>query len=491
MKFFLITLRLMARYRWFTLAGILGLSLGIACSILIFLYAYGHLSTDRHHPFSDRIYRVVLQIETPSGGIEYEPGTSLPMHKALFLSMLAGYYPAVRLSGFDPVRAITGQMASPEKKQTGRKMLLALQYAVAIFFLSSTMVMVGQVDFMLESETGFNRENVVNIRVPRGDAERLATFRNEVVKLSGVTAASLHNEPPMTPTNDGGFIRIVGHQDSEDFIVRERWGDEHFLETYAIPLVAGRNLIIRDDTLAELLVNEAFVERLQVADPNDILGTRILIDNSGTHGEIVGVVRNFHNQSLQREIEPLVINPLQALFNRIGIRIEGQSVDRTLSDVRTLFEQSFPDALFEYAFLDDSIRRMYRTEEATGRLMRIFTVVAIVISLVGILGLSAYTNVRRSREMAIRKVLGASVPDIVGLLCRRDLMLFVAGFSLAVPAAWMLTRQWLDNFAYRIDLDWPLLALPGLLLSAATLLLLAMQSLKTARANPARSINRE
>lgn len=410
---------------------------------------------------------------------------------AFLLTFMAGYYPAIHLSGFNPLKAIAGRMTNITSKQVAGKMLFTFQYAVALFFLISTIVIVGQANYMLGSDLGFTGENVINVRVPRGDHNRIQTFRDEIAGFPGVEVASLHNQPPMSLSKDGGFIRFDGRQKMEDFMVRERWGDEHFLDTYSIELIAGRNYRVKGDTLREVLVNETMLRKLQISDPEAILGKPIFIDNSATHGTIVGVVRDFHHQSMRSEIEPLVINPMKEIFNQIGIRIQAQAFNRTVDQVKGSYMALFPNDIFEFSFLDDTVRRIYRIEEITGKLMRVFSIVAVIISLIGILGLSSLSNLKRMKEIAIRKVLGATVADILTLLCKEYLILLVASFSIAIPAAYLFVDRWLNTFAYRIELNWLLFIVPGLALILVTISFVGLQSLRTSVVNASQSIRNE
>ena len=410
---------------------------------------------------------------------------------ALILTILAGYYPSVHLSGFNPVKAIAGRTTNTTPRATGGKLLLTFQYAVAVFFLVSTVAIVGQVDYMLSMEPGFKKDNVILVRVPRADPGRMETFRDHVAGLSGVEAASLHNQAPISESNDGGFIRYDNQSSMGDFIVRERWADEHFLETYSLRLVAGRNFQVKDDTVREVLVNEALVRKLGISGPEEILGKPIFIDNSVTHGTVVGVVGDFHHQSMQNEIEPLVINPMKSIFNQVGIRLHPQAFSQTIEQVRSSYTALYPEEVFQYSILDETFRRMYTVEETTGKLMRVFSIVAVAVALIGILGLLSFSNMKRTKEIAIRKVLGATVTNIVALLCRQYLVLFLVSVAVGLPAAYLLADRWLSSYAYRINMEWSLLVTPALFLIALTLFFVGLQSLKTAMMNPSRSIRHE
>lgn len=407
------------------------------------------------------------------------------------LILIAGYYPAIHLSGFNPLKAISGTITNELKGQNFGNVLLIFQYTVAIFFSIATTAIVKQVNFMMNNDPGFRQDNVINVRLPRVNFSQMVTFRNEVANLSGVRRASLHNQPPMSDRNDGGFITFDNRLHMEDFIVRERWADENFLETYSIQLIAGRNFAIREDTVTEVLVNESMLRKLDISNPEDALAKKVILDNSSTHAVIAGVVRNFHHRSLQSEIEPLVINPMTSVFNQAGICIHPHALDQTIANIRRSYLLHFPNELFEFSFVEDTTQRMYQVEDNTSKLMTLFTIMTVVISLIGMLGLSAFSNLKRTREMAIRKVLGAGILHVIGILSRQYAILFSVGFLLAAPVTYWLMVAWLNEFAYHIDLDLTMVLVPGMLLVVIGLLFVSVQSFKTALMNVAEAIRRD
>ncbi|MBA4057132.1 MAG: hypothetical protein C0490_20635, partial [Marivirga sp.] len=232
------------------------------------------------------------------------------------LILVAGYYPAVVLSGFDPVMAIKGKNSPLGSiSHLLRKSLICFQYFIALLFLISTFIVASQIDFLLKNDLGFSKDGIITIKLPKVDFSKLETFRNQLKNIQGVEKASLHHQAPMAASTDGGFIRYDGRTEWESFIVRDRWADDQFLITYSLELVAGRNIIVHD-SITEVIVNEAFLDRLDIRDPEDVLGKKILFDNSGISGTVVGVVNNFHHRSLQHDIEPVAIYPFKGVFNQ-------------------------------------------------------------------------------------------------------------------------------------------------------------------------------
>ncbi|MBT1707191.1 ABC transporter permease [Fulvivirgaceae bacterium PWU5] len=407
----------------------------------------------------------------------------------LALIFLAGYYPAVVLSGFNPIRALAGKAgALTGKQQWLQQSLICFQYTVALLFMIATVVMLHQLHFLLqEDRTGVPADAVVTIGLPKADLSRRQAFRDALLSIPGVEGATLQHQGPLAASLDGGFIKYDNRSTWEEFIVRDRWGDDHFIETYKLPLVAGRNIVLQD-SITETLVNETLLQKLNITNPHDALGKQIVLDNAGLTATIVGVVQNFHHRSLQHEIEPLAIYPLRAALSQTGIRLSTDRTEATLEAITVAWKNIFPDDVLRISFLDQSIANLYRTERITGKLMTILAVVSAIVCSMGILGLSAYSALRRTREIGIRKVLGASAVDIVVMLGRQYLMLMVVAMMLALPVAYSIMHRWLKGFAYHVPLTWTAFLIPAIVLISATLLLVAGQSLRTARTSPSHSL---
>ncbi|HYF68979.1 MAG TPA: FtsX-like permease family protein [Ohtaekwangia sp.] len=408
----------------------------------------------------------------------------------LSLVLLAGYYPAVVLSDFNPLYVTTRSTG----KRGGinhllRKSLICFQYAIALLFLISSFIIVNQVDYLLRNDLGFSKDAIITVNLPRRDFSKLQKFRSEVANLSGVVKASLHHQAPMSSSTDGGFIKYDNRTDWEDFIVRDRWADDQFVPTYSLELIAGRNIVLRD-SLTEILVNETLLKKLGIAEPDDILGKSMLFDNSAITGIVVGVVRDFHHRSLQSAIEPLAIYPLKNVFNQVGVKFSNHH-HLPVESINGVWKSNFPDDVLEFSFLDQSIEKMYHIEKTTSKLMRVFAVVSIVICCMGILGLSVFSTLQRTKEIGIRKVLGATVVNIVLMLSKQYLTLIAIAFTIAIPLTYLVMDGWLKGFAYHITLSWVVFIVPALLMVILTLLLVGVQCLKTAMTNPAESLKQE
>lgn len=412
----------------------------------------------------------------------------------LFIVLLigaTGYYPGVVLSGFDPVKAITGKRTAMSSRGVLLKQsLICFQYVAALVFLTSTVVIVSQVNFLLSNDTGFARASNITLALPRSTYEQQESFRAALTNVAGVASASMHNQPPMTVAMDGGFIKYNNGSEWSDFMVRDRWADEHFVDTYALQLIAGRNFSLRD-SVTEVLVNEALLKELQITDPDNALGKSILFDNSGLTATITGVIRDFHHRSLQNGIEPLAIYPFKSVFTQVGVRFHAGGGPLPMAAIEAIWKKHFPDDVLAVTYLDQSIARMYQVESVAGKLMSAFAIVSVLICSMGILGLSSFAAVQRTKEIGVRKVLGANGWQIIAMLCRQYLSLIGVAVAIALPLAYVLMHQWLLSFAYHISPGMLLFALPAIALAAITLLLVGVQSWKTAQMNPVESLKQE
>lgn len=409
----------------------------------------------------------------------------------LLLILLAGSYPAMILSGFQPVAVLKNQvMVTGHRKFSIRKILVVVQFVFSQIFAVSALVIMYQMNYLQHASMGFNTEATVTISLPKTTQSRLETLRHELKQHLDIAEVSFHHRPPMTDSNDGGYIKLDQQENWEPFMVRDRWADAHYLTTYELQLVAGRN-IQEHDSAVEFLVNEAFIRRLNLDKPEEILDRKIYDGNAEIGGTIVGVVRDFHHRPLQHAIEPVVIYAYPRLFRQAGIRFRTQHIAQVLQTIQTIWTKTFPDDVFEYAFVDDTIARMYHQEKTISHLSKIFTIATLLICFLGLYGLVLFVTVQRTKEIGIRKVLGASMGNILLLLSKGYIKLMLIAFVLAIPIANYFITEWLQRFAYRIEISWWLFAVPGVLVLFIALLSVSGQTLKAARRNPVDSLRNE
>jgi ABC-type antimicrobial peptide transport system permease subunit len=257
---------------------------------------------------------------------------------------------------------------------------------------------------------------------------------------------------------------------------------------YGLKLIAGRSYI-QADTIREFVVNETFVKKIGMKEPREVIGKNILLGNS--NAPIVGVVKDFHQTSLRDPIEPIAITSLKKNYRMAGIKLNSENISRSLQTIENLFNTLFPDYIFEYRFLDDSIARFYDQEKRLSHLFKLLAAIGIFISCIGLYGLILYMTVQRNKEVGVRKVLGASVVNIIVMFFREFVWLVVIAFLIATPIAWYFMNNWLQDFTFRINITWWMFALVGIASLLVALATVSVQTFKTAFINPVKSIRTE
>jgi putative ABC transport system permease protein len=413
----------------------------------------------------------------------------------LLMGGLAGWYPALLLSSAQPARALRNRGLDGGRGRRLRQGLIAFQMAVTILLLAGTGVIQQQLDFVRTTSLGFDQEQVVVVPI-RDDATRQ---RADVLKrawtqhpdVASVTAAS--GVPGRLMLSDRWPVTRVDGADAPVPLLA-MMADPDFVETMDIELVAGRDLstaLPTDQTNAFLLSTSA-VQALGFASPQAALGEQVhWQQGEGKTGTVVGVVRDVHTRSLHETIEPMLIHVFPERYSTFALRLRGDDLAGTLDAIEAQWAAHVPGQPFDYAFLDDTIDRLYRTDEQVGRLTGLFAMLAIAIACVGLFGLAAYTAARRRKEIGIRKVLGATAGNVVALLSGEYVRLVGLAFVVAAPLAYLAAQQWLQNFAYRIELGpWLFISAGGLALTVA-LLTVSTQALRAARVDPAAVIRAE
>ncbi|GAB3316625.1 ABC transporter permease [Larkinella ripae] len=404
--------------------------------------------------------------------------------------VLAGGYPAAVLSGFSPWAALKGQLpARSVGSYTVRQSLVVVQFVICQALIIGSLVVATQVRYLQNADLGMNKENVVVVPLPKPGKTQRETFKNELLQYPEIKTVSASYRPPSAQMMNGGSFKFESHEWA-NFPIRERLADADYLKTYGLQLIAGRN-VSESDTIREYVVNEAFLRKMNIRNPEQVLGRRMQYHLSPVLLPIVGVVKDFHQRSLRDEIGPCLITTYADQFKTAGIRIAGQNPQQTVQRIRTIWEKTYPDEVFEYEFLDDQLARFYETESLIFRLVNTFSGICILICGLGLYGLVSLVVVQRTKEIGVRKVLGASVASIVRLLSKDFLKLVVLALVIASPIAGYAMSQWLNEFAYKIAIEWWMFALAGGLAVLVALLTVSFQSIKAALANPVKSLRAE
>jgi putative ABC transport system permease protein len=407
----------------------------------------------------------------------------------LFITLLSGSYPAFLLSRYKPVTLLKANQTSAGRPWM-RKSLILFQNLVAQSLIICTLIITLQTRFMKTVSPGFDKAGVVMVPLPSADKNKLDYLRTRLMHTPGVKDVSFCFRPPASATFKAGSVKF-DNREWENYTALCTLGDAHYLPTFGIQLLAGRNLL-ESDTASEFLINEYMMRQLGFRQPSEVIGHQLVAGTLDDRpGIIVGVVRDFNLHSMHSKMEPLIMTSQAKDYAYVGIKISGTGMMKSISSIKDNWQTLYPDNVFEYDFLDDQMAAFYKGEDLLNRLIGGAAILAISISCIGLLGLISLLTVQRTKEIGIRKVIGASVANIV-LLLSGDLMKLVGiALVLAAGLSWLAMQYWLQGFAYRINIPWWVFVLAGMCNVALALMTIGYHAVKAAMMNPVKSLKVE
>ncbi len=408
------------------------------------------------------------------------------------VNFLAGFYPGMVLAGFNPVQAIKSKISNRSVAGISlRRGLVVFQFVIAQFLIIGTIVVIEQMKFFRTRPLGFDKDSVVLVELPSDSTDRLryGYLKSEMLKIPGVQAASFCLDAPASFGGNYTSFYFDNRPELTTFNANLQFADTGFLGTFKIGLKTGR-IPFPSDTLRELLVNETLVKALGFTNNTDIIGKTIAFE-AGKKYPVVGVMQDFHSKSLKEAVAPFILAANSNGYNFISLKLDADKMPGVLQKVETFFTATYPTYIFDLTFLDERIARFYSTEAMASQLFKIAAVLAIFISCLGLYGLVSFMAAQKTREVGIRKVLGASVRSIVYLFSKEFTVLIGIAFLIAAPLGYFLMQEWLSGFHYHIKMGWFIFAGAMVLSVVIAWITVGYRALSAALANPVNSLRSE
>jgi len=424
-------------------------------------------------------------------GIEFNGGFfSLLLILTVIVSLVSGFYPSFYVSSYQPSMVLKPGFQGKKSIRLFRSTLVIIQFFVSVFLLSAAMVIFKQMDFVKSKDLGLNTANIINIPLyDKALKEKANIIISELENNSNVIMASANRYLPSRGTWRHG-INWEGQLEDEEMSMWFFVADQNFIPIYEISLEYGRNFSGQyggDDKNA-YLINEAAVKALGYDDP---LGKDFSAHGKDNMGKIIGVVRNFNFRSLHHEVEPCCIKLSSKQYDQISLKLSGVDMMSGIHSVRSSWEDLNLGAPFDYVFIEDNYKKLYGVEFLTVKLVSFFTIISFFLSTIGLFGLMSHSAKQRRKEIGIRKVMGATVGNIILILSKDYSRLVLLSFILAAPVAYFIMSDWLDNFTYHVSLDLLIFAIAGLITAIISFLTVLYQSMRSAMANPVETLNYE
>ncbi|MCF0072914.1 ABC transporter permease [Dyadobacter sp. CY261] len=412
-------------------------------------------------------------------------------------TLLAGVYPALRLSGMAPIWTLKSNATQQTSQWVSmRQGLVVVQFTVSLVLISCAMLINRQLDFFRHADLGFDQSAIITVGLPDNTPEKLHAFRDQLLRSPQIRDASFSFNSASAESN---WMQSMEYRKGPEVVqvkTQMKMGDSHFLDTYGIKMLAGEPLKDSDTTDFKVIVNEIVLARLGITHPAQAIGERLYFGDGDQFAVIKGVAKNFNVNSLHQKIDPTIIQVVPNNYYQVGVKLQSErpnaaSVQTALAHIEKAWTAAFPDQVFEYNFLDETLAQAYQSETRTAKLIEVATFFAVLIACMGLFGLATFTAEQRTKEIGVRKVLGASVASIIGLLSKDFLKLVMIAFLIASPIAWYAMSLWLQNFEFRIQIAWWMFLSAGVLMTLIAVLTVGFQSVKAARLDPVKSLRSE
>jgi predicted permease len=409
------------------------------------------------------------------------------------VTLLAGFYPSLVLASYNPVTALKTKLVSVSGTNINlRRSLVVVQFIIAQALIIGTLLMMKQMRLFHHGSMGFNKEALVNVPFPNDSAGRskMDYVRNRLLSNSSISRVSFNSQTPSDVDNWWTGFKFNHNEKDVNFAAISKFADADYLPAYELPLAAGRN-ITRTDSIREFLVNEELVKRLGLTNPEDVLNKEIDVWDGRVKGLVVGVIKDFNAASFRDSISPVFISNVKGRYNTVSIKIAGVNLHAVVGDIEKLWNEAFPEFVFDYEFMDEKIAQFYKQESMLYNLYTCFAAIAIFLSCLGLYGLASFMAVQRLKEVGIRKVLGASVQSIVYLFSKEFILLICIAFVIACPITWYFMHDWLQQFAYRTALSWWVFVAAGAGALLIALTTVSFKALRAANTNPVTNLRTE
>lgn len=443
---------------------------------------------------------VAATMGLPLSATELFSGRTLAFMALLFglTTLVAGAYPALRLSGMPPIWALTTNKMPTTGRVSIRQALVVFQFTVSLILISSTFLIKQQLALFQNADIGFNKNAIITLGLPDNQPEKLEALRNQLMQTTQVQDVSFSLNSASAESNWMTGMEYRKGNKITPIRTQMKMGDAHYLSTYGIELLAGENLK-NSDTLSanqKVIANEVFLQRMGISQMEEAIGQQVYFGDGAVFATIIGVAKNFNVNSLHQNIDPTLIQVVPQHFYQASIKLQSENltaglIKTALAKIEKVWKNNFPNQVYEYSFLDDTLSRAYENETRSGQLIMAATFMAILIACLGLFGLATFSIQQRTKEIGVRKVLGASVISITTLLSKDFLKLVLIAIVIASPIAWYGMSQWLQDFAYHINIQWWVFALAGLLAVGIALLTVSFQAIKAALMNPVKSLKTE